>query len=281
VEGFPIQPYDLLMLALLVVAAVFGAWKGMAWQIASICSLALSYTVAVRFSGLLAPYFSAHQPWNRVLAMLVLFLASSMAVWIVFRLVAGVIDRVRLKEFDRQMGALLGLAKGAILCLVVTFFAVTLSESTRQLVLNSRSGYYTAMLIQRGTPMMPDDIRDVLGKYIEQLDRRLNPTTTAEATPEATPAESSEPAGPFGDDPARAAGQGDQPLKAWDPQLWQQDLHQEVTRRTGQLQQRLDRSLGGLQQSVRQGAGQLQDSIDEQFDALGRRIEKRPLEPVR
>ena len=46
-DGFPIQPYDILMVVVLVTAAIFGAWKGMAWQLASLGSVVLSCMVAV------------------------------------------------------------------------------------------------------------------------------------------------------------------------------------------------------------------------------------------
>ncbi len=59
------------------------------------------------------------------------------------------IDRVRLKEFDHQIGALFGLAKGVLLCVVITFFVVTLSESARQKVLGTYSGRYIAVLIKQ------------------------------------------------------------------------------------------------------------------------------------
>jgi len=172
--------YDILMLVLLLGTTIFGAWKGMAWQLASLASLVLSAAVAVQFGGPLAPLFGESEPWNRFIAMLVLYLGTSLVIWLIFRFVSGVIDRVRLREFDRQIGAIFGLAKGVLLCLVVTFFAVTLSEAARQAVLKSRSGYYTARLIQRADPVIPDEVRGVLGKYIDELDRRLDP----EAPPE-------------------------------------------------------------------------------------------------
>jgi len=170
-----LQSYDFVMLAVLVLSTAFGAWKGMAWQLASLASVILSAAVAVHFGPTLAPHLSAEEPWNRFLAMLVLYLATSLAVWLVFRMVSGVIDRVRLKEFDRQAGALFGAAKGVLWCLVITFFAVTLSESARQAVLRCRSGYYMAVLIERAEPLLPQEVRTVLGQYIEELDRRLDP----------------------------------------------------------------------------------------------------------
>ena len=179
-----IQPYDFLMLAVLVGTVLFGAWKGMAWQLAALASVLVSAAVAVHFSAGLAPYFSAQEPWNRFLAMLVLYVITAGAIWIVFRLVASVIDRVRLKEFDRQLGAMFGLAKGILYCVIITFFAVTLSESARQTVLQSRSGDLIARGIRNANPVLPDDVRQWLGKYIDELDAKLHaPPEEVESEP--------------------------------------------------------------------------------------------------
>ncbi len=169
------QPYDVFMLIVLVGTTAFGAWKGMAWQLASFASLVVSGGVAVHGSPVIAPMLTAQAPWNRFLAMLILFLVTSFAIWIVFRFVAKVIDRIQLKEFDRQMGALFGLLKGIALCLVLTFFAVTLSERTRLAVLDSRSGYYTAKLIEHAGPLLPEEVRSVIGEYVDELERQHHP----------------------------------------------------------------------------------------------------------
>ncbi len=179
----PIQPYDLVMLAVLAMATLFGLWKGMAWQVASLASLVVSFLVAARMSGQVAPMISAQEPWNRFIAMLLLYLATSAAIWLAFRIVARIIDRIRLKDFDRPVGAMFGLAKGALLCLVITFFAVTLSESLRQTVLNTYSGRTIARVIKQTSPIMPPEVRNVLGVYIDQLDRRLDPASPPEPPP--------------------------------------------------------------------------------------------------
>ena len=201
-----IQPYDFLMLAVLVGTAIFGAWKGMAWQAASLGAMFVSAGVAVHFSAPLAPYISAHEPWNRWLAMLVLFVATSLAIWLLFRLVSGVIDRVKLKEFDRQLGAIFGLAKGILYCVIITFFAVTLSETARQTVLQSRSGDFIARGIHRANPFLPDDVRTWVGKYIDELDEKLRtpPAEGEKPTGSATP----DGASPGGLSPGRAGGAG-------------------------------------------------------------------------
>jgi membrane protein required for colicin V production len=174
----PVQAYDIFMLIVLVGCTVFGAWKGMAWQLASLAALVVSTMVAVHFSQPLAPYFSSQAPWNHFVAMLALYLLTSLGVWLLFRLVAGMIDRVQLKDYDRQLGGLVGAAKGVLLCMVITFFAVGLSESARQAVLHSRSGYYIAVAIERGYPFVPQEVRGVVGQYVEELNRRLDPRLT-------------------------------------------------------------------------------------------------------
>lgn len=186
-SDFSIHPYDIVMLVVLFSTTVFGLWKGMAWQVASVASFVLSFMVASQFSGIVAPYVSSREPWNRVLAMLILFLATSAAVWLGFRLVAGVIDRVKLKSFDRQIGALFGVVKGGLLCLVITFFAVTLSETLRQSILQSRSGYYITVLIDKVNPVLPEEIRGAIGQYIDELDQKLQPTPPAEKPKAAWP----------------------------------------------------------------------------------------------
>jgi membrane protein required for colicin V production len=173
------QSYDFLMLAVLIGCMVFGAWKGMAWQVASLASIVASYFAAVNFSGALAPMISAEAPWNKAAAMLILYVATSIGIWLAFRLVAGLIDSVRLREFDRQIGALFGAAKGVLLCLVITFFALSLSETARGMVHASRAGYYMTLLLRDSDPYLPPRVREVLGPYIDQLEDKLNQPGTS------------------------------------------------------------------------------------------------------
>ncbi len=167
--------YDVVMLVVLFGATIFGAWKGFAWQIASVASLVVSYLVALRFSEQLAPTFGDQAPLNRFIAMAALYAGTSFMIWLAFRIVAGFINRVRLKEFDRQMGALVGAAKGVLLCIAITFFAVTLSEQARSAVLTSRSGRVIAQALHQAEGVMPSELRGVLEPYLQQLEDGLQP----------------------------------------------------------------------------------------------------------
>jgi membrane protein required for colicin V production len=154
---------------------LYGAIRGAVWQAASLGSVALSVYVALKFSVSLAPIFSKQEPWNRFVAMLVLYIVTSVAVWMVFRLVSELIDKIKLHQFDRQLGAILGLAKGVLFALLITFFAVTLAETSRQVVLKARSGHFASVFIHKAVPLLPDDVRAALGKYIDEFDEKLDP----------------------------------------------------------------------------------------------------------
>lgn len=168
--------YDIFMIVVLAGATIFGAWKGMAWQLASLASLVVSYFVALQFSTQLAPMFGQQAPWNRFVAMLVLYVGTSAAIWLLFRFVGGAIDRMKLKEFDHQIGALFGLAKGVLLCVAITLFAVSLlPEPQRGVILESKSGFYIARLLDKAHAVMPEEIHDVVHPYLERAHERLEP----------------------------------------------------------------------------------------------------------
>ncbi len=170
------QTYDLLMLLVLVAATLFGFWKGMAWQIASLASLVVSYFAALRFSDQLAPVFGEHAPWNRFVAMLVIYIGTSFVIWTLFRLLSGAIDKVRLESFDRQLGAMFGLAKGVLLCVAITFFAVTLMPPAQgEAIVSSQSGRYIVALLDKSHSVFPPEIHQVVDPYLNKIEERLNP----------------------------------------------------------------------------------------------------------
>lgn len=169
------QIYDVLMLVVLVATTLFGFWKGMAWQIASLASLVVSYFAALRFSTQLAPVFGDHAPWNRFVAMLVIYVVTSFVIWSAFRLVSKMIDGVKLEAFDHQLGAMLGLAKGVLLCVAITFFAVTLLPPAQgEAIVASQSGHYIVALLDKSHTVFPPEIHDIVDPYINRIEERLN-----------------------------------------------------------------------------------------------------------
>ena len=182
--------YDILMLVILAGATLFAPgkeWPGNWRRSLRWCS---AIWWRLRWSEPAAHYFGKPSPWDRFLAMLVLYAVSSLIVWSLFRYVRTWINRVQLKGFDHQLGALLGAAKGVLWCIGITFFAITLSPTARDQILHSRSGYYIAVLLNRADPVIPTELHEMLDPYLKKLENELAPAasqSTADTDPPRPP----------------------------------------------------------------------------------------------
>jgi len=170
--------FDLIILAVLVLMTLRGGMKGMVSQIVSVGSYFVCWIVASRFAFAVAPSIPAQEPWNRVGAMLLLFVGTLIAIRFLHQRLEKKLESMHLKEFNRQMGALLGLLKGLLLCMVITFFAVMLTESSRQSVFESVSGKYITFLITKTGAFIPDDTCKLLKAQIALFDAEVNGTAT-------------------------------------------------------------------------------------------------------
>lgn len=217
-----LEGYDLVMLGILAAAAVLGYFKGMVWQVAWIAGIAASSFVALRFGSVVAPSIPQPAPWNRLIAMLALYVATSLVVWLLFRVVSGAINAVHLSAFDKQLGLLLGLAKGALLCVVITFFSVTLAPAYRHQIVGSHSGRLVAELIVRADDLLPSEIGEAIDPFVKQFEEqfREGQPLQAEPTTVAAPAGAGSPWSTLGAATAWSGasggqGGGTQRVSAW------------------------------------------------------------------
>ncbi len=168
------QVYDIIMLAVLLAAIGFGAWKGLSWQLASLSAIFVSYFVALELKDSVARSLGVTQQWEVIVVMLVLYLITSLLIWVIFGYIRKVIDKVKLQDFDRHAGAVLGAVKGVVLCLIITLFAVSLlGDSQKHSVCCSYSGYFMAKLIDKIDVAMPAEVKQTIGPYLDKLDQEL------------------------------------------------------------------------------------------------------------
>lgn len=166
--------YDVLMLLVLGGAILFGWWKGLAWQVASLAALVASYFVAVQFRDPLTKMLGIDQPWAPFLSMLILYVVTSMAIWLAYGYIRVSIERMHLKSFDSQIGALVGAVKGALLCMVITMFAVSLlGDGVRRSIMQSHSGATIARTINRLNALVPKEIHQFIDPLVSDFNNRL------------------------------------------------------------------------------------------------------------
>jgi len=161
--------YDILTLVILLVSTIRGAVTGLVWQLAVIAALVLCFLFAGPLSFWVAPHIPVDAPLNRWLAMLGIYLVFSFVCFLVARTARDWIKKARFVEYDRHVGAILGFLKGATICLLLTFFAVTLSGDLRATILQSHSGRAAALMIDALCPVVPREWHDVLEPYLRRM----------------------------------------------------------------------------------------------------------------
>ncbi|MDR2756413.1 MAG: CvpA family protein [Planctomycetaceae bacterium] len=166
--------FDLVIFAVLIAFAFRGWMTGMVAQIVSVGSLAVSWIVASRFAFLIAPSIPAEEPWNNIGAMIVLFIITFFAVRLAHQYLEKKIKDWNLAKWNRHLGGLLGLLKGLIVCMVLTFFGVMLSEPTREIVFKSKSGNYLTRLIEKTETFIPPDSCELLQQQFERFNAQIN-----------------------------------------------------------------------------------------------------------
>lgn len=157
--------YDAAMVAVVVAGMVWGAWRGITWQLASMASLVLGYLVAHPLSSQIATQFPGPPIVARALAMLAVYAAVSGGVFLAAWLVRTTLRQLKFEAFDRHLGMVLGGLEGATLGLVVTLFTVSLAPQSRDPIFTSKTGVLVGRLMNTLGPVLPGEVRDELAPF--------------------------------------------------------------------------------------------------------------------
>jgi membrane protein required for colicin V production len=157
--------YDAVMGALVVSGMVWGAWRGIVWQVASISSLVLGYAVAHQLSPQLAPHFPGEPVVARAEAMLAIYAAVSGGIFLAAWMVRSTLRKLRFEAFDRHLGMVMGGIEGALLGLVGTLFIVSLDQPLRAPIFASPTGQIVSRVMDSVGPVLPDEARQALAPF--------------------------------------------------------------------------------------------------------------------
>lgn len=157
--------YDAVMAGLVVAGMIWGAIRGITWQVASIASLVLGYVVSFPVSGRIVGYFPGEPVVARGLSMLVVYVAVSGGVYGVAWLIRATLRRLKFEAYDRHLGMLLGGAEGALLGLVGTLFVLSLAPQSRQPIQSSPTGKVVNAILSHVQPVLPREVCRVLAPF--------------------------------------------------------------------------------------------------------------------
>ena len=152
-----VNVFDLITLTILAALTLRGIWKGMVSQIVSVASYFVCWIVATRFGSLVAPTIPVEPPWDQVLAMGIVFLITLVAIRFAHAALEQLIKHWHLQKLNTLFGGALGFTKGLLICLIITFFAVMVSETSRDVVFHSKSGFHLVRLTTQIGMFVPKD----------------------------------------------------------------------------------------------------------------------------
>ncbi|MCP4175439.1 MAG: CvpA family protein [Fuerstiella sp.] len=161
--------YDFVVLAILFYTAWQGAQRGLLTQLAWIAALVLCFKFADKLAPSIEPMIDVEQPLRHWISMFILYLGFSLGSFMLARILNSWLEKANFKDFDRHLGGVFGFVKGAVICLVGTFFSVTLSDSLKSTVLASRSGEAACYILDHIEPLTPEYFHEYLEKYKSEL----------------------------------------------------------------------------------------------------------------
>lgn len=171
------QVLDLVILGTLVYCAWKGASRGLVSQAASVVALILCFKFSGELAPAVEPVIAVAQPLKKWIAMAIVYLGLCLVSFVAAGILNSWLEKAQLKDFDRHLGALLGFLKGVVVCMTAMFFGLTLSESLRGVISQSRSGYAAATLMHHLDPLLPlvpDGAKETVMNVVRTFNENLN-----------------------------------------------------------------------------------------------------------
>jgi len=152
---------DLVLLAVLIVSAVVGLWRGLTFEVLSLLGWVAAYIAAQALTPITAPHIPigvAGSALNFGVAFALTFIAALIVWCLLARVVRALVRATPLSAVDRALGALFGLARGGVLLLVVaTIVALTPWKNSAAWQHSQLAGASQSML-RAIKPMLPGDL---------------------------------------------------------------------------------------------------------------------------
>ena len=151
--------FDTAVILLLTFFTIRGWLNGFVGEIAAIVSLIGGFWAAHTFHKDLAPQltFVSDPLWQNMVAYVAIFVAVIIAVAVVAKLFQRILSFAFIAWADRVFGALLGLAKGLILC-TIAFLFINKFFATAEFFQHSRVRPYFATFIDEVRTHLPPDL---------------------------------------------------------------------------------------------------------------------------
>jgi membrane protein required for colicin V production len=119
--------FDYAVMAVIALSALRGAWRGLLSEVFGLIGWIAAFFIACRCVGLVVPYIPANWPGGALTQWVIAFAAIAIGVVLVASVVNALLARLvevsGLGGVDRSLGLMFGLARGAILVVLLVALA--------------------------------------------------------------------------------------------------------------------------------------------------------------
>jgi|SRR5579863_4677352 membrane protein required for colicin V production len=164
-------PADWVICAIVLLNVVAAAVQGFFSEALSIAGLVVGYIVAAWQYRKLAEWLESFlkNPWlAEILGFLIIFFAILILFAIAAKIARWVMKESGLRPFDRFLGALLGLVKGALMVAVI-LMGMTAFEPTSKFLANSQLAPYFLVVGHGAIWLAPPELRTRFNQGLELL----------------------------------------------------------------------------------------------------------------
>jgi len=156
---------DWILLAVLLVSLVVGAWRGLVYEVLSVLGWAASFYVAQWAApqvATLLPLQSASEPVRYAAAFVLIFIAAVFAAGLLAFLLKKLVEAMGLRPVDRTLGAAFGLVRGLILLLAATVVISMTALRSSNWWLESQGAVALTATLKGLKPVLPEQFAKVL-----------------------------------------------------------------------------------------------------------------------
>ena len=157
--------FDWLAIALIGLSALYGVTRGLVFEVISLLGWGAAFWCAQAFAtGVAAwlPIGDAEAAWRYPLAFVLVFVGVAFGVGLAASLMRRLVSAAGLSPVDRTLGGAFGLARGAVVLLVLAVMVHLLALSEGAWWHESRSAGVLDAALQGLKPSLPDKLASYL-----------------------------------------------------------------------------------------------------------------------
>ena len=153
--------FDFILLFILGCSVIIGVKRGFIRELFSLVSWVVAFFVAITYAKVLAPLLPAALT-HELVRWIISFIVLLILVRVVMMLLVGVVDALLglggLAGFNRMLGSLFGLARGALLVLILVLIGGLTAIPQEPFWKNARFSPYAEQAAMKVVPYLPQEI---------------------------------------------------------------------------------------------------------------------------